>query len=210
MSHQDQGRSNGNSFHFQDLKEAISWLWKDVDFSELRLRNDSTWSARALATAALFWAWSDELTLGDRFRKARQIACKSLGIRRAPATSYQAFLKLLNGVLTASGEWRSVPKDYLFPVKALSIVFRAKVLAGVERLLIVGKLLLPPSHATLADPLHRQSFLKRLAKKKWVVYSKRPFAGSQRVLDYLGRYTHRVAISNNRILRGFASHFQRA
>jgi hypothetical protein len=96
MSHQDQGRCNETCFHFQALKEAINWLWQDIDFSGLRLRNDCTWSARALATAALLWSWSDELTLVDRFRKARQIACKSLGIRNAPASSYQAFLKLLN------------------------------------------------------------------------------------------------------------------
>jgi hypothetical protein len=96
MSHQDQGRCNGSVFHFQALKAAIGWLWNDVDFSDLKLRDDCTWSVPALATAALLWSWSDELTLGDRFRKARQIACKSLGIRRAPATSYQAFLKLLN------------------------------------------------------------------------------------------------------------------
>ena len=96
MSHQDQGRCNETCFHFQALREAINWLWQDIDFSGLRLRSDCTWSARALVTAALFWSWSDELTLVDRFRKARQIACKSLGIRNPPASSYQAFLKLLN------------------------------------------------------------------------------------------------------------------
>lgn len=96
MSHQDQGRSKGSVFHFQALKEAISWLWQDIELGDLRLRDDCTWSAKALATAALLWSWSDELTLGDRFRKARQIACKVLAIRKAPASSYQAFLKLLN------------------------------------------------------------------------------------------------------------------
>ena len=96
MSHQDHGRCSGTCFHFQALNEAICWLWKEIDFSGLRLRGDCTWSARALATAALLWSWSDELTLVDRFRKARQIACKSLGIRNPPASSYQAFLKLLN------------------------------------------------------------------------------------------------------------------
>lgn len=96
MSHQDQGRSNGTVFHFQALQQAISWLWQDIEFGELRLRDDCTWSARALATAALLWSWSDELSLGDRFKKARQITCKVLKIRKPPASSYQAFLKLLN------------------------------------------------------------------------------------------------------------------
>lgn len=96
MSHQDQGRFNETWFHFQALQQAISWLWQDIEFGELRLRDDCTWSARALATAALLWSWSDELSLGDRFRKARQITCKVLRMRKPPATSYQAFLKLLN------------------------------------------------------------------------------------------------------------------
>jgi len=96
MSDQHHGSSLATRFHFQALKTAISWLWQDMDFHEIRLRDDCTWSAKALATAALLWAWSDELTLGDRFVKGRQIACKVLQIRRLPASSYQAFLKLLN------------------------------------------------------------------------------------------------------------------
>lgn len=96
MSQSSHGRSFATRFHFQALKAAISWLWEDIDFDGIQLRKDCTWSVKALATAALLWVWSDELTLGDRFVKGRQITCKILGIRRLPAASYQAFLKLLN------------------------------------------------------------------------------------------------------------------
>lgn len=95
MPHQDQGSRNRFRYHYQALLEAIEWLWDGLDFSSLRLREDCTWPARALATAALLWAWSDELTLGDRFTKARQITCQMLGLRKPPAESYQAFIKLL-------------------------------------------------------------------------------------------------------------------
>lgn len=95
MPRQDKDGRNEFRFHHQALLAAIGWLWELVDFGRLRLRDDCTWSARALATAALLWAWSDELTLGERFTKARQITIKILRPRSAPAQSYQAFLKRL-------------------------------------------------------------------------------------------------------------------
>jgi len=91
--------------------------------------------------------------------------------------------------------WISTRKDFLFHVKALSPVFRRKFLRSLEQVLEQGKLKLPP------QTLSAQSVeLKRLRKKKWVVYAKKPFGSPHTVLDYLGRYTHRVALSNNRIL----------
>lgn len=86
------------------------------------------------------------------------------------------------GALSETGAWLRCRRGFLFPVKALSIVFRAKFLAAL------GKLLVQP-------PL-----LAALWAKQWVVYAKRPFAGPEQVLEYLGRYTHRTAISNERLL----------
>ncbi|MGI0035371.1 MAG: IS91 family transposase [Nitrososphaera sp.] len=92
--------------------------------------------------------------------------------------------------------WISARKNFLFHVKALSVVFRGKFLDSLEQTLEQGKLKLPP------QTLSAQSVgLKRLRKKKWVVYAKRPFSSPEKVLDYLGRYTHRVALSNERILK---------
>ncbi|MFQ5918387.1 MAG: IS91 family transposase, partial [Candidatus Binatia bacterium] len=84
--------------------------------------------------------------------------------------------------------WISVRKNFLFPVKALSLVFRGKFLDLLKRALEKRKI-------QGASP-----GLKALRKKKWVVYAKKPFGSPETVLDYLGRYTHRVAISNDRIL----------
>lgn len=97
------------------------------------------------------------------------------------------------GALTAEGtQWIPSHPRYLFPVRALSPVFRAKFLAGLAR--AFAKSLLP------RDDIEAEPLVATLREKPWVVYSKRPFAGPESVLQYLGRYTHRIAISNDRIL----------
>ena len=79
-------------------------------------------------------------------------------------------------------------------------MFRAKYLDGLAGLLEKNQLDLPPQLVQLGDPTRRTRWLRPLRKRAWVVYSQRPFAGPRKLLDYLGRYTHRVAISNHRIL----------
>ena len=104
------------------------------------------------------------------------------------------------GALAPDGHWISSRRGFLFPVTALSPVFRGKFLAGLKKLFSGGTLKLAASSAPLADPPAQRSMLRALREKPWVVYAKRPFAGPAQVLDYLGRYTHRVAISNNRLV----------
>lgn len=84
--------------------------------------------------------------------------------------------------------WIAARKNFLFPVKALSQVFRGKFLALLQRNIDRGNLQIKGEE------------VKKACKKNWVVYAKKPFGSPQTVLDYLGRYTHRVALSNNRIL----------
>ena len=87
--------------------------------------------------------------------------------------------------------------DYLFPVKVLSALFRGKFLAGLVRLFEAGELGDDPR-----DELTRSVFdalRDRLYKQDWVVYAKQPFKGAEHVYRYLGRYTHRVGISNQRL-----------
>jgi len=93
--------------------------------------------------------------------------------------------------------WIDAGKKFLFPVRALSRVFRGKYVEGLELLLRENQLDLPPQ---LAEADARRRLLRSVRRKAWVVYSKRPFAGPQKLLDYLGRYTHRVAISNHRLI----------
>ena len=90
--------------------------------------------------------------------------------------------------------------NFLFHVKALSRVFRGKFLAALQQALTEGRLQLPGPAASLATPEGFSSLIQSLRKKDWNVYAKKPFSSPQKVLDYLGRYTHRVAISNHRLL----------
>lgn len=90
------------------------------------------------------------------------------------------------GGLTKQGKWKSAKRDgrYLFNVKAMSKTFRGRFIAALKEQL--------PEEMT-------KEFVSRLYKHNWVVYAKRPFTGPQGVVEYLGRYTHKVAISNHRI-----------
>jgi hypothetical protein len=86
------------------------------------------------------------------------------------------------------------------PVKILSRVFRGKFLAGLKRLHSRNKLCCNGPAAALADPQQFAKLMRRLHRHDWVVYAKPAFGGPMQVLRYLGRYTHRVAISNHRLL----------
>ena len=93
--------------------------------------------------------------------------------------------------------WIAGGSQFLFPVRALSKMFRGKFLAGLQRLCEQETLNLTPS---IESAVARRQLLRRLWKKPWVVYSKAPFAGPAKLLDYLSRYTHRVAITNSRLV----------
>jgi Putative transposase/Transposase zinc-binding domain len=96
--------------------------------------------------------------------------------------------------------WRPARKNFLFPVIALSIVLRGKFLDLLKKAFAQNKLLFVGQTASLADPVVFQALFNALRKKSWVVYAKKPFGSPAHVLDYLGRYTHRVPLSNDRIL----------
>jgi hypothetical protein len=100
------------------------------------------------------------------------------------------------GALTASGEWVAAKRGFLFPVKALSRMFRGKFVAALK----AGRAQDTLSAATGLDADSWRALLARLHAHEWVVYAKQPLGGPAQVLEYLGRYTHRVAISNERIV----------
>jgi hypothetical protein len=89
---------------------------------------------------------------------------------------------------------------FFLPVKVLSRVFRGKFLAGLRQSYRHGELCLPGALQRLADAKAFAAFTRTLFRQDWVVYAKRPFGGPQHVLHYLARYTHRVAISNHRLV----------
>lgn len=105
------------------------------------------------------------------------------------------------GALAADkSRWITGRSSFLFPVRALATVFRAKYLAALRRAFATGQLRFADGTADLADRHAFTALLGRLRAVNWIVYAKRPFAGPDQVLSYLGRYTHRVALSNDRLI----------
>ena len=99
---------------------------------------------------------------------------------------------IVSGGGLSEGKWISSKRRFLFPVKALSRLFRGKFLAFLKKAYERKELSYAGEEFT--------GFLRRLYAKEWVVYAKPPFNGPENVLGYLGRYTHRIAITNHRII----------
>ena len=100
------------------------------------------------------------------------------------------------GLELDQGNWNPSRKKILFPVRVMGILLRGKMMAALRKLHADGTL---AGHGDFADPLAFDQLMTRIARKDWIVYAKRPFASVDHVLEYLGRYTHRVAISNSRL-----------
>ncbi len=97
-------------------------------------------------------------------------------------------------------KWISSSRDFFIYVGILSTVFRGKFLEYLERAFHAEELKFSGKISHLSDYNSFKNLLRKSCEKNWVVYSKKPFAGPEQVLNYLGRYTHRVAVSNYRIL----------
>lgn len=96
MSHRDSKTQGGaGRLNSACLRLALLWLLRDVEWSGIHFRKDCTWTEMYLSATALLWAWSDELTLVDRFKTARRITLHLFTPQRQFAGSYQAFTKLL-------------------------------------------------------------------------------------------------------------------
>ena len=106
------------------------------------------------------------------------------------------------GGLSLDGkEWISSRKDFFLPVKALSRLFRGKFLASLRKAYNSRELLFPGESKPLKEESAFRRLLTDLYHQEWVVYCKPPFKRPEDVIDYLGRYTHRVALSNDRIVK---------
>ena len=153
------------------------------------------------------------------FRAATQTLCEIAADKRHLGAKIGGLLVLhtwgqnlehhphVHGVIPGGGlsldgqRWVASPANFFLPVKVLSRVFRGKFLAELRTIWQRGELKLPGQLAPLAAPQEWQRFQRGLAQREWVVYAKPPFAGAEQVLKYLARYTHRVALSNDRLLR---------
>jgi len=99
------------------------------------------------------------------------------------------------GGITGDNTWKEATKNdwrFLFPVKAMGIVYRAKFLQTLQQMIAKGEIV-------LTDGKDDKQLINLLYQKDWIVYAKAPFGGPHSVIEYLGRYTHKVAISNHRI-----------
>jgi hypothetical protein len=99
------------------------------------------------------------------------------------------------GGITSNNAWKDAKKnkyDFLFPVDAMHTVYRTKFLQSLQQMIAVGEVVMP-------DGTNGKWLIDLLYKKDWLVYAKAPFGGPHAVIEYLGRYTHKVAISNHRI-----------
>ena len=104
------------------------------------------------------------------------------------------------GLALDGSRWVAASRKFFLPVRILSRVFRGKFTAALRQFLLEDKLQFHGSLQELADPESFREFLRQIFIKDWVVYAKPPFGGAEHVLNYLARYTHRVAISNHRLV----------
>ena len=104
------------------------------------------------------------------------------------------------GVALNGERWVSCRPGFFLPVRVLSRLFRRLFLEKLAAAYVAGQLLFFGACANLVDAAAFAQFLSSARQREWVVYAKRPFGGPEAVLAYLSRYTHRVAISNSRLL----------
>jgi hypothetical protein len=110
------------------------------------------------------------------------------------------FLVPGGGIAPDGQSWIACQPGFFLPVRVLSRMFRGLFLHYLEKAFTAGALNFFSEHRHLHEPTAFRRYLAPAWKAEWVIYAKRPFAGPAQVLDYVGRYTHRVAISNNRLV----------
>ncbi len=104
------------------------------------------------------------------------------------------------GISPDGARWIPCRPGFFLPVRVLSRVFRGKFIHGLKQAFARNELTFPGALAELAAPRAFEQLLDQVVRHDWVVYAKRPFGGPEQVLKYLARYTHRVAISNERLI----------
>jgi hypothetical protein len=156
-------------------RRVFDLLFAAASETLLELGRDPQWLGAELGITAVLHTWTRELVFHPHLH------CVVTG-----------------GGLTADGtEWRSSKRDFLLPVHVMGALFRGKMCAKLREAHGRGHLDVGPEPV---DPEGFSILLDRLQRRDWVVYAKRPFGGAEQVVRYLGRYTHRIGISNHRIV----------
>lgn len=112
------------------------------------------------------------------------------------------FMVTGGGIAAGGQRWKGLPyrEEYLFPSEAMSVVMRGKFIDLLRAAYDEGQLQFPNDLENLVHPVCFAHFVADVAMQNWYIYCKKPFAGPEEVVKYIGRYTHRVAISNDRLL----------
>jgi predicted Zn-ribbon and HTH transcriptional regulator len=169
---------NLNPIVFQNQKETYTILFRAVSETLSELAQDKKYLGAQLGFISILHTW------GQNLMHHPHIHCIVPG-----------------GGLSACNKWVNSKKKFFLPIKVLSRKFRGKFLFYLKKAYYENAIHFYGSQEHLVNERDFESFLSLLYKKEWVAYCKAPFKSADHVVEYLGRYTHRVAISNNRILK---------
>lgn len=163
----------------RNQKVVYSLLFKAVSETLTELARDSKHLGAEIGFMAILHTWSQ--TLIDH----PHLHCLVTG----------------GGLSLDGNRWLRSRKEFFIPVKVLSSLFRGKFLDGLKKLYEAEELKFPGQIEELKDPPAFKRFLTNLYHQAWVVYCRPPLKHPEKVVDYLGRYTHRVALSNDRLVK---------
>lgn len=168
-----------NSLILFNQKEMYSILFTSVSETLLELAKDKKYFHADIGFTSILHTW------GQNLMNHPHIHCIVPG----------------GGLSLDKSKWVKSKKKFFIPIKVISRKFRGKFLDYLNKSYRDNKLKFPSSISELSSKNIYNEFKDSLYKKEWIVYSKAPFRSAEYVLEYLGRYTHRVAISDNRILK---------
>ena len=166
-----------NLIVYQNQRQLYTLLFKAVAETLSELSSDKKYLGAKLGFTSVLHTW------GQNLMHHPHIHCIVPG-----------------GGLSSLGKWVSSKKKFFIPVKVLSRKFRGKFLYYLKQLYYQNKLEFHGNQKYLSIHDEFENLLSSLYSKEWIVYCKPPFKNASYVVEYLGRYTHRVAISNNRIV----------
>ena len=166
---------------------------------------DIAWQNKAVVYDLLFRAASETMTTiaADPRRLGARIGITAVLHTWGSAMTHHPHVHMIvpgGGISLDGRRWVASRAGFLLPVRVLGKLFRRVFLSCLLELHAAGKLAFFGAQADLADPRTFAHQLAPLRRKRWVVYAKPPFAGPEAMLAYLARYTHRVAISNRRLI----------
>ena len=167
--------------------------------------NELAYQNKSVVYNILFKAVSQTLLLigGDEKRLGGQLGATLVLHTWGSAMTHHPHIHCIipGGGLSKGGLWKSCRQNYFLPEKVLSLVFRRRFLDLLYQAYLNGQLQFFGELQKIAGEKRFFYWIKRLKKKHWYLYIKKPFAGPQAVLAYLSRYTHRVAIANSRLIK---------